>query len=48
MEKEALEGLSLFQIFKKLITNRNNLYILGLGLGIQVLGQMSGGGVYTM
>ncbi|SNX85661.1 related to Quinate permease [Melanopsichium pennsylvanicum] len=47
-EKNALKGLSFFQILKKLITNKNNQYILFLGLGIQVLGQMSGGGVYTI
>ncbi|SOV02971.1 uncharacterized protein UDID_06134 [Ustilago sp. UG-2017a] len=47
-EKQALEGLNLFQILKKLVTNKNNQYILFLGLGIQVLGQLSGGGVYTV
>ena len=47
-EKRALEGLNIFQILKKLVTNKNNQYILFLGLGIQVLGQMSGGGVYTI
>lgn len=47
-EKQALEGLNFFQILKKLITNKNNQYILFLGLGIQVLGQLSGGGVYTV
>ncbi|SYW80273.1 related to Quinate permease [Ustilago bromivora] len=47
-EKQALEGLNLFQILKKLVTNKNNQYILFLSLGIQVLGQLSGGGVYTV
>ncbi|SPO29361.1 related to Quinate permease [Ustilago trichophora] len=47
-EKQALEGLNFFQILKKLVANKNNQYILFLGLGIQVLGQMSGGGVYTI
>ncbi|GAC99775.1 quinate permease [Pseudozyma hubeiensis SY62] len=47
-EKQALEGLNFFQILKKLVTNKNNQYILFLGLGIQVLGQLSGGGVYTI
>lgn len=47
-EKQALEGLNIVQILKKLVTNKNNQYILFLGLGIQVLGQMSGGGVYTI
>lgn len=47
-EKQALEGLNILQILKKLVTNKNNQYILFLGLGIQVLGQLSGGGVYTV
>ncbi|PWY97030.1 MFS general substrate transporter [Testicularia cyperi] len=47
-EKRALEGLNLFQVIKKLVCNSNNQYILFLGVGIQVLGQLSGGGVYTV
>lgn len=43
-EREARGQKAWYHIFVRLFTNKTNLHVLCIGLGIQVFGQFSGGG----
>ncbi|PWN53142.1 general substrate transporter [Violaceomyces palustris] len=47
-EREVRSSQTWYMALLQLFLNRNNAYILMLGIGIQMLGQFSGGGVFTV
>lgn len=47
-ERFARQGKNLLQIALSMMTNRRNLHVLAIGIGIQVFGQFSGGGSMTV
>ncbi|UZJ52938.1 hypothetical protein CBS101457_002258 [Exobasidium rhododendri] len=47
-EREARGQKAWYHLFTRLVTNRTNLHVLCIGIGIQVFGQFSGGGSMTV